>query len=141
PRGRPARRLCRCRPAPARPHGGGRIADRRARQHGGAGRCRPVADGVPARRRAGTRADLPALARPHAVTARPMTSYATSSAAEIAAAVAAGTVSARTVVDQTLARIDAVDPRVGAFTDRVDARARAAADARGPGSGPLAGVP
>ncbi len=72
---------------------------------------------------------------------------ATASAAEIALAVAGGETTARAVIDAALARIDALNPRVNAFTDILDARARARADAldRSHAShterGPLAGVP
>ena len=71
---------------------------------------------------------------------------ATATAAEIAAAVRGG-VCAHAVIAATLARIEALDPAIGAFTDIVAARARARAsalDARiaaGGTGGPLAGVP
>jgi 1-carboxybiuret hydrolase len=69
------------------------------------------------------------------------------SAANIAAAVRAGTVSASEVVAATLARIEALNGRLGAFTDvtasRAFSRASAidAARARGEALGPLAGAP
>ena len=68
-------------------------------------------------------------------------------AQDIAASVRDGRLSARAVVDATLARIDALNPKVNAFTDVVGARARAAADrldarrAKGEALGPLASVP
>ncbi len=68
-------------------------------------------------------------------------------AGEIAAAVSTGRIAARTVIDQTLDRIEQHDGKVNAFTDVVAARARATADAidqrraRGEKLGPLAGVP
>ncbi len=70
-----------------------------------------------------------------------------STAAATAAAVRAGETSVRAVVEATLARIEQVDPRVGAFTDVTAARALARADAldarraAGEDLGPLAGVP
>lgn len=73
--------------------------------------------------------------------------FAIASAAEIAAAVAAGGTTARAVIDVTLARIHALNPRVNAFTDILDNRARAQADTidqdhvSGAQRGPLAGVP
>jgi AtzE family amidohydrolase len=76
-----------------------------------------------------------------------MSGQAPDLAERIAAAVASGRVSARTVVDAALARIEAANPTVNAFTDVVGARARATAatlDARrtrGEVLGPLAGVP
>jgi aspartyl-tRNA(Asn)/glutamyl-tRNA(Gln) amidotransferase subunit A len=69
------------------------------------------------------------------------------SASEIASKVSSGAVNARAVVDATLARIAAVNPKVNAFTDVVADRARQTADAldarraRGEALGPLAGVP
>jgi aspartyl-tRNA(Asn)/glutamyl-tRNA(Gln) amidotransferase subunit A len=65
------------------------------------------------------------------------------SAAEIASAVAAGRATARGVIDAVLARIDAVNPMVNAFTDVLAIRARATADAldKSGGKRPLAGVP
>ncbi len=69
------------------------------------------------------------------------------SAVEIAAAVAAGRASAREVVAATLARVEALNPKLGAFTDVTAARASQRADAldaaraRGEALGPLAGVP
>ncbi len=68
-------------------------------------------------------------------------------AVAMAAAVAAGEVSACELLDTSLARIEATDGRVNAFTDQTLARARAeagAVDARraqGHALGPLAGVP
>ncbi|GJD99828.1 AtzE family amidohydrolase [Methylobacterium isbiliense] len=68
-------------------------------------------------------------------------------AAEIAAGVAARTLRARDAVAAALARIAALDARVGAFTDVTAERALARADAldaaldRGEPAGPLAGVP
>lgn len=68
-------------------------------------------------------------------------------AAEIAAAIAGGRVSSREVVDQHLARIDEVNPRVNAVVRVLADEARAAADAadamvaRGGRLGPLHGVP
>jgi 1-carboxybiuret hydrolase len=73
--------------------------------------------------------------------------FAIGGATEIAAAVAAGTISARAVIEATLARIEAHNPKVNAFTDLLAARARATADAidrgrsAGQSPGPLAGVP
>ncbi len=69
------------------------------------------------------------------------------SAVEIAAAVAAGRASAREVAAATLARVEALNPKLGAFTDVTAARASQRADAldaaraRGEQLGPLAGVP
>ncbi len=69
------------------------------------------------------------------------------SAVEIAAAVAAGRASAREVVAATLARVEALNPKLGAFTDVTAARASQRADAldaaraRGEALGPLARVP
>lgn len=74
-------------------------------------------------------------------------SLATATAAEIATAVASGAVTARAVIEATLARIAAVDPKVNAFTDVTAERARATADridarrAAGAPLGPLAGAP
>ncbi len=65
----------------------------------------------------------------------------------MARAVVAGDVSARELLDDCLARIDATDDRVNAFTERTVARARSeaaavdAARAAGQPLGPLAGVP
>ena len=69
------------------------------------------------------------------------------SAAEIAATVKSGKVSAREVVRAALARIEARDDALGAFTDVTATRALAkaeaidAARARGEALGPLAGAP
>ena len=65
---------------------------------------------------------------------------------EIAAAVQARRVSARAVTEAAIARIEAGNPRLGAFTDLTFARARAEADAvdttvRQGAAPPLAGVP
>lgn len=68
-------------------------------------------------------------------------------AAAIAAAVARGDVAARAVAEAAIARIEAVDPVINAFTDRTFTRALAEADAvdaaraKGERLGPLAGVP
>jgi aspartyl-tRNA(Asn)/glutamyl-tRNA(Gln) amidotransferase subunit A len=68
-------------------------------------------------------------------------------ALEIRAAVASGKTSAREIVDATLQRIGALNPKLGAFTDVTAARARDkageidAARARGEALGPLAGAP
>ncbi len=68
-------------------------------------------------------------------------------AASMAKAVASGEVSARELLDASLARIEATDGQVNAFTEKTQARARAeadAVDARRAASqplGPLAGVP
>jgi 1-carboxybiuret hydrolase len=68
-------------------------------------------------------------------------------AAEIAAAFREGTLSAAQIVDAALARIGALDGKVGAFTavtaDRAHAKAKVldAARASGKALGPLAGVP
>lgn len=68
-------------------------------------------------------------------------------ACDLAAAVRAGEVSARAVAEAALARIDAVDPVLNAFTDVTRERALAEADAldaarsAGVPLGPLAGVP
>jgi len=76
-----------------------------------------------------------------------MSDWPTRTATQIAAAVAAGEVSAVEVVEATLSRIAVLDPRIGAFTDVVAGRARAAAAeidlrrAQGKPLGPLAGVP
>ncbi len=75
------------------------------------------------------------------------TPFATAHAHEIAAAVKAGTVTARAVLEATLARIAAVEPKVNSFTDVTVERARAKADAvdaaraSGQELGRLAGVP
>jgi AtzE family amidohydrolase len=69
------------------------------------------------------------------------------SAAEIAAAVRSGAASAREVVQAALARIEARNEALGAFTDVTATRALAKADAtdaaraRGEALGPLAGAP
>jgi AtzE family amidohydrolase len=69
------------------------------------------------------------------------------SACEIASKVSSGASSARSIVDATLARIAAINPKVNAFTDVLADRARRTADAldtrraRGETLGPLAGVP
>ncbi|MEO0760861.1 MAG: amidase family protein, partial [Pseudomonadota bacterium] len=68
-------------------------------------------------------------------------------AGEIAAAVTAGTTTARAVAEAALARIEALNPAINAFTDVTAARALAEADAvdarirMGRDAGPLAGVP
>lgn len=68
-------------------------------------------------------------------------------AEEIAGAVRAGSMSVREVVAGTLARIDAAEPQLNAFTDVFAERALARAEvidaaiARGTDPGPLAGVP
>ena len=70
-----------------------------------------------------------------------------SSATEIAAAIASGSVTARAVTEAALARIEALNPTVNAFTDVTAERALAKADAvdarraAGETLGPLAGVP
>jgi AtzE family amidohydrolase len=70
-----------------------------------------------------------------------------STAGEIAAAVASGRSTAREVVAAALARVEALNPRINAFTDVTAARALAKADevdarrARGQALGSLAGVP
>jgi aspartyl-tRNA(Asn)/glutamyl-tRNA(Gln) amidotransferase subunit A len=69
------------------------------------------------------------------------------SACEIASKISSGASSARSIVDATLARIAAINPKVNAFTDVTADRARRTADAldarraRGDPLGPLAGVP
>ena len=69
------------------------------------------------------------------------------SAESIAAAVRAGDVSARAVIEATLARIEARNVKLGAFTDVTAERALAAAEAtdaarkKGEALGPLAGAP
>jgi AtzE family amidohydrolase len=69
------------------------------------------------------------------------------SAVEIASKVLSGALNARAVVDATLARIAALNPKVNAFTDITADRAYQIADgvdarrARGEKLGPLAGVP
>lgn len=76
-----------------------------------------------------------------------MTDWTAATAAVIAAAVRSGSVSASTVVEACLARIDAHDSAIGAFTHVAHERAGARAleiDARikrGEDPGPLAGVP
>jgi len=73
--------------------------------------------------------------------------FATAPAHEIAKAVGDGTITAGAVLEATLARITALEPKLNAFTDVTVARARATAaalDARraaGESLGPLAGVP
>jgi aspartyl-tRNA(Asn)/glutamyl-tRNA(Gln) amidotransferase subunit A len=68
-------------------------------------------------------------------------------AVEIASKVSSGAINARAVVDATLARIAALNPKVNAFTDLTADRAYQIADAldarraRGEKLGPLAGVP
>jgi 1-carboxybiuret hydrolase len=68
-------------------------------------------------------------------------------ATEIACKISSGASSACAVIDVTLARIAALNPRVNAFTDILAERARRTADAidarraRGEALGPLAGVP
>lgn len=57
-----------------------------------------------------------------------------------AALVRDGDATARELVDAAIARIDAVNPRLGAVIHRRDERARAEADA-GPPTGPFRGVP
>jgi len=70
-----------------------------------------------------------------------------SSALEIRAAVASGEASAREIVEATLERIEALNPKLGAFTDITAERALAkaaaidASRARGETLGPLAGAP
>jgi amidase len=61
---------------------------------------------------------------------------------ELAALVRDGELSARELVGASLARIDALDPRLGAFVQVDHDGALAAADAIGPGDErPFAGVP
>ena len=68
-------------------------------------------------------------------------------AKDIATAVNAGRKTARSVVDETLTSIDALNHKVNAFTDVLAMRARASADKidvkrmKGESLGPLAGVP
>jgi aspartyl-tRNA(Asn)/glutamyl-tRNA(Gln) amidotransferase subunit A len=68
-------------------------------------------------------------------------------ASEIASKISSGASSARSIIDATLARIAAINPKVNAFTDVTADRARRTADAldarraRGDPLGPLAGVP
>jgi AtzE family amidohydrolase len=75
-----------------------------------------------------------------------MSELATLSALEAAAKVRAGEASAREIVEATLARIAALNPKLGAFTDVTATRALAKADAldaakaRGEALGPLAGA-
>src|SRR5215469_641836 len=72
---------------------------------------------------------------------------AEATAAEIADAVRAGATTAHAVTEAALARIDALNPRLNAFTDVAAERARDrarridAAGAEGKDLGPLAGVP
>ena len=76
-----------------------------------------------------------------------MTDWGIATASEIARAVTAGSVSAQEVLRQTIRRIEALNPKVNAFTDLTFGRAAAAAravDARraaGGALGALAGVP
>ena len=64
------------------------------------------------------------------------------SPAELAALVRAGELSARELVSASLARIEALDPRLGAFVEVDHDGALAAAEAIAPGDGrPFAGVP
>jgi 1-carboxybiuret hydrolase len=76
-----------------------------------------------------------------------MTPIHTMDALTIATEVSIGTLSARAVIEATLARIRALDPGLGAFTDVTTARALAKADAvdadrsAGIPPGALAGVP
>ena len=76
-----------------------------------------------------------------------MTDWGIATASEIAKAVTAGSVSAQEVLRQTIRRIEALNPKVNAFTDLTFGRAAAAAravDARraaGGALGALAGVP
>ncbi len=71
----------------------------------------------------------------------------TLSASEIAGRIKAGTLSARQAVEAALARVEAHNPAVNAFTEMVSERALAQADgldaaiSRGETVGPLAGVP
>jgi 1-carboxybiuret hydrolase len=71
----------------------------------------------------------------------------TLTAQELRAALVAGKVSAREIAKAALARIEALNPRLGAFTDVTASRALAKADdidarrARGEALGPLAGAP
>jgi amidase len=61
---------------------------------------------------------------------------------ELAALVRDGELTARELVDESLARIDALDPRLGAFVEVDHDGARTAAEAIGPGDPrPFAGVP
>ena len=65
-------------------------------------------------------------------------------AADIASAIASGATTARAVTEAALARIAALDPQLGAFTDVTAVRARAQAAAIDAGKvppGPLSGVP
>jgi 1-carboxybiuret hydrolase len=76
-----------------------------------------------------------------------MTAAPLSTASEIAAAVASGSTGARATISAALCRIDALNPRVNAFTDITRERALAKAEdidgrrARGEPLGALAGVP
>jgi aspartyl-tRNA(Asn)/glutamyl-tRNA(Gln) amidotransferase subunit A len=70
----------------------------------------------------------------------------TATASEIAVAVKTGVVTARSVVIAALGRIEISNPRLGAFTDVISARAMALADKadaaiKAGTAGPLAGVP
>jgi 1-carboxybiuret hydrolase len=70
-----------------------------------------------------------------------------SSASKLAAAIARGDVSATEIIEATLARIAAFNPKINAFTAVLEERARKksasldAARAKGQAAGPLAGVP
>ena len=93
--------------------------------------------GVPARRRGGAGAGVYGVS----LAAHLM------SALEIRAAVVSGEASAREIVEATLERIEALNPKLGAFTDLTTKRALAKAAAidarraRGETLGPLAGAP
>jgi len=71
----------------------------------------------------------------------------TTAASQIASAVCAGRSTARSVIEETLARVGALDPKINAFTDVTAGRALARADdldrriAAGEPVGPLASVP
>jgi amidase len=76
------------------------------------------------------------------VPATPTAELLTRPVAELAALVREGEVSARELVEASLARIDELDPRVGAFVTLDAERALATADGIGPGDQrPYAGVP
>ena len=71
-----------------------------------------------------------------------MDDLAFASAEETAALVRTGAASAREVVEAALRRIEALDPRINAFTEVDGERALEAADAVKPGTAqPFAGVP